>query len=151
MSKLLTQTPVMRNFAQRQVSMSHRTREGTRRWMQDLFSRSAERSELLIELEARSVTRQWRACAMSCLSIFSASWSLQLTRDFKYETFRDQWTPLSIGSFSERTRAKEITSEKEWHRIHITASTCVRLYNISKMHGFSVGPYKYAECNLNLF
>ena len=70
-----------------------------------------------------------------------------LTRDFKYETFQDQWIPLkSIWSFNERTRPKKITSQKRKSsttgrgltRSTLTASACERLYNISKLHAVPV-------------
>ena len=87
------------------------------------------------------------AYGLIIISIVLCFSSLQwLTRDFKYITFRDQWIPLnSIWSFTERTRPKKVTSQKRktptttgrgLTRSTLTASACVRLYNISKLHAF---------------
>ena len=55
----------------------------------------------------------WIDCYLQLLYFSPLQW---LTRDFKYETFREQWIPLnsilSIWSFNERTRSKKITSQK---------------------------------------
>ena len=88
-----------------------------------------------------------RAYGLIVISIVLCFSSLQwLTRDFKYETFRDQWIPLnSIWSFTERTRPKKVSSQKRktptttgrgvtWSTL--TASARVRLYSISKLHAF---------------
>ena len=127
-----------------------------------LFSRSAERSEFLIESEARSAkylrcraklrisvrvynilmcARNWTrlrnhsARAASCL-IFSVS--PLLTRDFKYETFRDQWIPLnSVSEVSMREQGqRRLQARKECPRtglIHNCKRVC---RNISKKYFF---------------
>ena len=58
------------------------------------------------------LARVWIDCYLQlpCFSRSSLQW---MTRDFKYETFLDQWIPLnSIWSLNERTRPKKITSQK---------------------------------------
>ena len=63
------------------------------------------------------------------------------------KTFCDQWIPLnSIWSFNERTRPKKITSQKRKSpttgsgltRPMLSASACVWLYNISKLHAVPI-------------
>ena len=81
-----------------------------------------------------------------------------LTRDFKYETFRDQWIPLTqyLKFQWENTTREDYKREKNgpWlTRSTLTASACVRLYNIPKMNTFpvlalagcyaSIMPYSY--------
>ena len=52
-----------------------------------------------------------RAGAASCLYLLCFSLLQWLTRDFKYETFRDQWNPLN-WCFNERTRPTSFWSRR---------------------------------------
>ena len=85
--------------------MSRRTREGARRRMR-ISVRFLKNIFILMCARHLTVTRQ-----KSYLSIFSAShW---LTRDFKYETFRDLWIPLTMREQGQR----RLQARKEWPRI----------------------------------
>ena len=63
-------------------------------------------------LHNKTMARVCHVVSLHLLSIFSLQW---LTRDFKYETFHDQWIPLnsvSEVSIREQEEKKKITSQK---------------------------------------